>query len=278
ESRAVAVVAFWILVGFLVGTGFRLAVLGRGAAEDLVLYPGQRVLEYGPQVTERVLADGLGVPRGLAQLPGEVDGHPFQVAEHARAEPGGPRPAPAAAPPPAGPLLPVLPVLRRGPVGPFAVPALGLLALVPGVLPLLPGVLPVPLGLLARGVTGLPGRVVGVGVAGGGVPGLVPGPPGALPDLVPGPPGPLPRGLAGLLALFPADVLGRPGELLAQVADGVPDVLGHLAGDVPDRLGELLIELGQDIDARRERHPALLGHPVRLLAVGLVLADDGLSL
>src|SRR5262249_48532369 len=63
-----------------------LILASRGAAEHLVLDPGQRVLEDRPQVAEGVLADELRVPRGLAQVPGEIDGQPFQVAEQAGVE------------------------------------------------------------------------------------------------------------------------------------------------------------------------------------------------
>src|SRR5580700_12209121 len=109
---------------------FLIAVAGPvlGIAEHLVLDPGQRVLEDRAQVAERVLADGLGVPRRLAQFPAEVEREPFQVAEQGRVQAGGAGPA-AAAPPaggrapgpvagPAAPAGPARPALRRGPVGP----------------------------------------------------------------------------------------------------------------------------------------------------------------
>src|SRR6266536_673330 len=62
-----------------------------GTAEDLVLDPGQRVLQDVPQAAGRVRADRLGVPGGSPQLLGEVKCHPLQVPDQARVRPASPR-------------------------------------------------------------------------------------------------------------------------------------------------------------------------------------------
>src|SRR6266542_1946864 len=104
-----------------------------GTAEDLVLDPGQRVLQDVPQAAGRVRADRLGVPGGSPQLLGEVKRHPLQVPDQARVRPASPRRlsltartsrpsrpsrlfSPAAPASPAGPAGPAGPVVEAGPV------------------------------------------------------------------------------------------------------------------------------------------------------------------
>src|SRR6266498_3200737 len=107
-----------------------------GTAEDLVLDPGQRVLQDVPQAAGRVRADRLGVPGGSPQLLGEVKCHPLQVPDQARVRPASPRRlsltartsrtsrpsrpsrlfSPAAPASPAGPAGPAGPVVEAGPV------------------------------------------------------------------------------------------------------------------------------------------------------------------
>ena len=133
RSGLAGVVAFYVVLRGALGASLAaravvapvpgllaLGVPGR-AAEYLVLDPGQRILEDRSQVTERVLANGLGIPRGPAQVPGEIDGQPLQVAQQPGVEARGTRPAAPAARPRA-PGGPVLPVLRRGPVRPGGKP------------------------------------------------------------------------------------------------------------------------------------------------------------
>src|SRR6266704_123094 len=178
------------------------------------------LLQDRAQAGDGVRADGLRVPGGGPQFPGEVERHPLQVPDHAeirsagcRGLPWAPWPsrrirpaAPARSPGPArpaGPVLPAWPVtwlpaatpLVVG-AGPFAAGAGPFLAgpLLAG--PLLAGPLlasPVPLAAI-----GWPGRVSG-GLAVQFVTCL----PGAVPHLLAGTPGGFPRGLAGALLAVP---------------------------------------------------------------------------
>src|ERR1700730_10036675 len=90
--------------------GARLAA-PRPGAEDLGLDPLQRVFQDRAQVADHVLARGRGLHGHPAQVGGELDGQPLQVAQGPEVEPAGP------AGPPAHP-RPVLPAAPPGPVRP----------------------------------------------------------------------------------------------------------------------------------------------------------------